>query len=202
MSTARELTLITLALPPGRAVEQGDLSLALAGAEAADLLADGRLSLDGDRMVPGEGAASDAPLLEEAFAALVRLQPRETVEQWLWRRGEGLAEAYAADLHRAGLLVRPHGRGLRLRSAPVEPADSPQYRHARERLASGDPVLAGLMVLLTAGEATPETDGALLAPDDAVNTVLAAVGDAVTDLEAARLRRDVEEAAFDNIWRA
>ncbi|MET7436192.1 GPP34 family phosphoprotein, partial [Streptomyces flaveolus] len=30
---------------------------------------------------------------------------------------------------------------------------------------------------------------------------LAAVGDAVTSLEALRLRRDVENAAFDNMWR-
>ncbi|CAM5322629.1 HTH gntR-type domain-containing protein OS=Streptomyces antimycoticus OX=68175 GN=SSPO_097140 PE=4 SV=1 [Streptomyces antimycoticus] len=37
---------------------------------------------------------------------------------------------------------------------------------------------------------------------DAVATVLAAVGDAVTRLEAVRLRRDVENAAFENMWRA
>ncbi|CAM5669911.1 hypothetical protein SGRIM119S_07680 [Streptomyces griseorubiginosus] len=33
--------------------------------------------------------------------------------------------------------------------------------------------------------------------------MLAAVGDAVTQSEAVRLRRrDVEHAAFDNVWRA
>ncbi|MEU5247025.1 GPP34 family phosphoprotein, partial [Streptomyces asoensis] len=37
---------------------------------------------------------------------------------------------------------------------------------------------------------------------DAVGTVLAAVGDAVTELEAVRQRRSIEDAAFDNIWRA
>ncbi|MEU6290961.1 GPP34 family phosphoprotein [Streptomyces sp. NPDC046988] len=201
MSTARELTLIVVGLPADRAVEPGDLSLALAGAEAADLLAGGRLALDGDRLVPGDGPASDARLLEEAFAALVRRQPRETVEHWLWRRGEGLAEAYATDLRRAGLLVHPHRHGLRLRSAAVEPADSPEYRRARDRLVSGEPVLAGLLALLTAGETTADSGGGSPAPDDSVSTVLAAVGNAVTELEAARLRRDVEEAGFDNIWR-
>ncbi|MYX63583.1 GPP34 family phosphoprotein, partial [Streptomyces sp. SID8382] len=33
-------------------------------------------------------------------------------------------------------------------------------------------------------------------------TVLAAVNDAVMELEAERQRRAIEEAAFDNVWRA
>ncbi|MFD7694145.1 hypothetical protein [Streptomyces sp. NPDC059805] len=78
MSTARALALIALGLPAERAVEPGDLSLVLAGAEAADLLADGRLSLDGDGMMPGDGTASDERLLDEAFASLVRHPPRES----------------------------------------------------------------------------------------------------------------------------
>ncbi|MFJ3288574.1 GPP34 family phosphoprotein [Streptomyces sp. NPDC086669] len=200
MSTARALALITLGLPAERAVEPGDLSLALAGAEAADLLADGRLSLDGDGMMPGDVTASDERLLDEAFASLVRHPPRETVEHWLWRRGQGLAAAYVDDLRRAGLLIRPQGHGPRLRSATLEPADSPQYRAARERLAAGDAVLAGLLALLTADEREPDSD-ASSAYDDAMSTVLASVGDAVAELEAVRLRRGVEDAAFDNIWR-
>jgi hypothetical protein len=32
-------------------------------------------------------------------------------------------------------------------------------------------------------------------------TVLGAVNDAVTELAAERQRRNIEEAAFDNIWR-
>jgi len=38
--------------------------------------------------------------------------------------------------------------------------------------------------------------------DDFLTTVLAAVHGAVTELEAVRQRRSVEDAAFDNIWRA
>jgi hypothetical protein len=37
--------------------------------------------------------------------------------------------------------------------------------------------------------------------DDAVLTVLAAVHDAVMELEAVRQRRAIEEAAFANVWR-
>lgn len=36
--------------------------------------------------------------------------------------------------------------------------------------------------------------------DDAA-TVLAAVGDAVMELEAVRQRKVIEDAAFDNVWR-
>ena len=32
-------------------------------------------------------------------------------------------------------------------------------------------------------------------------TVLATVGDAVMELDAVRQRRDIEQAAFDNVWR-
>ncbi|MFD7694146.1 hypothetical protein [Streptomyces sp. NPDC059805] len=61
-------------------------------------------------------------------------------------------------------------------------------------------VLAGLLALLTADEREPDSDVSS-AYDDALSTVLASVGDAVAELEAVRLRRGVEDAAFDNIWR-
>lgn len=38
-------------------------------------------------------------------------------------------------------------------------------------------------------------------PDDTTATVLAAVNDALMELEAVRQRRAIEDAAFDNIWR-
>ncbi|MGW7365940.1 GPP34 family phosphoprotein, partial [Streptomyces sp. NPDC054841] len=47
-------------------------------------------------------------------------------------------------------------------------------------------------------EATGDSPGVA---DDAVATVLAAVNDAVTELAAERQRRDIHDAAFDNIWR-
>ncbi|WP_225847495.1 GPP34 family phosphoprotein [Streptomyces sp. HPF1205] len=224
MSTARDLALAALGLPPDRSVEQGDLSLALAGAEAVDLLASGALTLDGDRMVPGPPVATGDRLLREAAAALVRAEPYETVEDWLWRRGTDLAAVYADDLDRDGLLGRAPWHGLRARFARSTPADPPVHRRAEEHRAPAEPVLAALMAVLRiegapqdpdAGDAT-DTGGSDAGTDsaggtggntdgspggDAVTTVLAAVGDAVARLDAMRLRRGIEIAAFDNMWR-
>ncbi|GGT31440.1 GOLPH3/VPS74 family protein [Streptomyces chromofuscus] len=200
MTTARDLALVVLGLPPGHTVEQGDLSLALAGAEAVDLLAVGALTLDGDRLVPDGRAATGDRLLDHALASLARHEPHPVVRDWLWRHGSELADTYAEDLERAGLLVQPRRRGLRLRSVRTVPADSPERRRAQERLDSGDPVLTALTAVLGTGDG-PSVPGGSPAGDDAVATVLAAVGDAVTELEAVRLRRGVEDAAFDNMWR-
>ncbi|KUN18394.1 hypothetical protein AQJ23_39910 [Streptomyces antibioticus] len=225
MSTARDLVLVTLGMPAEQLVGQGDLSLALAGAEAIDLLHRGTLRLDGDRLVPGPRVASGDPLLDQADAALVRREPYETVEEWLWRRAEDLVPAYADALEQDGLVVHQHRHGLRLLSGRTELADSPARREAERRKASGEPVLAALLVASglvppqpTEGsgatdasdknsggvdcgreEATSGAEGSPL--DDDVTTVLAAVGDAVMQLEALRLRRDIESAAFDNVWR-
>ncbi|MFF4355120.1 GPP34 family phosphoprotein [Streptomyces sp. NPDC001530] len=198
MTTARDLALVALGMPSDRPVAQGDLSLALAGAEAVDLLENGALSLDGDRMVPGPRVATGDRLLDQADASLTRRQPYSTVDDWLWRRGSVLAAAYVDDLERAGLVT--HLRGLRLRSARTVLADSPARRSAEERRASGEPVLAALLAAAGNGADPAEARESLIG--DAVTTVLAAVGDAITQLEAVRLRRDVENAAFDNVWRA
>lgn len=199
MTTARDLALVILSLPPDATVERGDLSLALAGAEAIDLLEAGALTLDGDRMVPGPEPATGDRLLDEAATALVGREPYETVEDWLWRRGSGLAGVYAKELEGAGLLAPSKGRGLRPRTSRSAPADTPERRRAAERQASGEPVLAALTSVLTIGDTPPDhhenPDG------DAITKVVGAVGDAVTELRAVRLRRDVEDAAFDNIWR-
>ncbi|MBY8882918.1 GOLPH3/VPS74 family protein [Actinacidiphila acidipaludis] len=228
-ATARDLALVVLGLPPDRSVAQGDLSLALAGAEVVDLVTAGALSLTGDRFVPGPEVATGDPLLDEAVASLVRREPGETVQQWLWRRGSGLAARYARDLEQAGHLVRPRRRGLAGYAARLAPSDphaiagspatalSPARERAEERGASGEPVLAALLGALgivaaaadhpsdTAGSGSAGAGDSLPAAADAdavaVETVLAAVGDAVTRLEAIRLRRDVEQAAFDNVWR-
>ncbi|MEW2491836.1 GPP34 family phosphoprotein [Streptomyces sp. NPDC048411] len=181
-------------------MEQGGLSLALAGAEAVDLLESGALTLDGDRMVPGPRVATGDRLLDEALASLVRRGERyETVEGWLWWRGGELAAAYVEDLEKAGLVAHPRGHVFRLRSARAVPADSPEHVRAEERRASGEPVLAALLAALGLGdEPSPARENLI---GDAVTTVLAAVGGAVTELEAAQLRQDVESAAFDNMWR-
>ncbi|MFE3904834.1 GPP34 family phosphoprotein [Streptomyces sp. NPDC059153] len=200
MTTAQDLALIALGLPPDRTVEQSGLSLALAGAEAVDLLESGALTLDGDRMVPGPRVATGDRLLDEALASLVRRGERyETVDGWLWRRGGELAAAYVEDLEKAGLVAHPRGHVFRRRSARAVPADSPEHVRAEERRTSGEPVLAALLAALGLGDEPSPAREHLIG--DAVTTVLAAVGGAVTELEAAQLRRDVESAAFDNMWR-
>ncbi|MFE2264966.1 GOLPH3/VPS74 family protein [Streptomyces griseosporeus] len=199
MTTARDLTLVALGMPADRPVEQGDLSLALAGAEAIDLLEIGALTLDGDRVSPGSRAATGDRLLDEAVASLAGQGPHETIEDWLWRRGRDLAAAYVDDLQRSGLLTRPPRHGLQLWTSRSVLADSPERARAEERRASGEPVLTALMDAAGTGDAPEEAGGT--PAGDAVTTILAAVGDAVTHLEALRLRRDVESAAFDNVWR-
>ncbi|GHF38006.1 GPP34 family phosphoprotein [Streptomyces griseosporeus] len=199
MTTARDLALVALGRPADRPVEQGNLSLALAGAEVIDLLEIEALTLNGDRVVPGLPVATGDRLLDEAVATLAGHGSHETVEDWLWRRGRDLAAAYVDDLQRSGLFTRPRRHGLQPWRGRSVLADSPERTRAEERSASGEPVLTALIDAAVVGDApdeTPETP-----TGDAVTTVLAAVGDAVTRLEALRLRRDVESAAFDNVWR-
>src|SRR3954452_10257163 len=98
MTTPRDLMIVTLDVASSRPVEQGDLSLALAGAELIDLLGAGAVTLDDDRIVPGPETVTDDRLLDEAAAALVRQEPYESAEDWLWRRGNGLSSTYQAAL--------------------------------------------------------------------------------------------------------
>ena len=72
-------------------------------------------------------------------------------------------------------------------------------RQAAERWSSGDPVLAALAAAV--GILDEETADLPSVSDDAVATVLAAVHDAVRELDGERQRRVIEDAAFDNIWR-
>ncbi|MEU7059830.1 GPP34 family phosphoprotein [Streptomyces sp. NPDC046197] len=201
MTTARDLLFVTLDVPSSRPVEQGDLSLALAGAELADLIADEALVLDDDdRILPGLRPTTGDRLLDEAAAALVRQAPYESVEDWLWRRGRGLASAYATDLEAEGRAPGSRHRWMPLRSERPAPADSPARRHAADRWASREPVLTGLAAALGIPEGAAEepADPA----DDALVSVLAAVNHALTELEAVRQRRRIEDAAYDNVWRA
>lgn len=199
MTTPQDLMITALDVAPSRPVEQGDLSLALAGAELVDLLEAQALTLEGDRIVPGSQWTLGDRLLDGAVASLVREAPYESVEDWLWRRGRGLSTAYHAQLEAEGHLTRPRHRWGPLRTGRTEWADSPARRHAADRWTSREPVL---MVLAAAvgihDEPTEEVTGLV---DEAVVTVLAAVHDAVTELEAVRQRRGIEQAAFDNVWR-
>ncbi|MEV8416965.1 hypothetical protein AB0P45_25665 [Streptomyces niveus] len=78
-------------------------------------------------------------------------------------------------------------------------ADTPARSAALERWTADEPVLGWLGAAVglreQRGEDPPEAAG------EAVATVLAAVDNALRDLEAERQRRSIEEAAFDNVWR-
>ncbi|MBZ9638803.1 GPP34 family phosphoprotein [Streptomyces sp. PSKA30] len=199
MTTARDLAIVALDAAPGRPVEQGDLSLALAGAEVFDLIEAKALVLDGDRILPGAQAPTGDRLLDEAAAALVRQEPYESVEDWLWRRGRGLSSAYVDDFERMGLTARPRGHRLPLRTGRTVLVDSAARRQAEARWSAGEPVLAALAA--AAGLRDEPAEDAEALAGDTVTTVLAAVGDAVMELEAVRQRKAIEDAAFDNVWR-
>ncbi|WP_327287127.1 GOLPH3/VPS74 family protein [Streptomyces sp. NBC_01198] len=217
MTTPQDLLIVAMDVESSRPVESGDLSLVLAGAELVDLLDAGLVTLDGELLVPGPGSTPDDRLLAEAAAALVRQRPYESVEDWLWRRGRALSAAYVDVMESEGQITRQHRRLLPGRPGPATPADTPARRRATERWTSGEPVLALLAGALgirpgsgdeppaaeeevAAGEAEAPSDDPAVA-DEAVVAVLATVGDAVMELDAVRQRRDIEQAAFDNIWR-
>ncbi|MEU2390338.1 GPP34 family phosphoprotein [Streptomyces sp. NPDC007369] len=201
MSTATDLFIIAMDPKPEQSVGQGDLSLALAGAELIDLIGARAAALDGDRVVPGEASAPADRLLAEAASALTRRTPYERVEDWLWRRGRDLAAAYQAFLEEDGQLMRTRGGRSPFGADRVVPADTPDRRRAVDRLERNEPVLAVLASVVGLDDVRsgdePEPDPG----DEAVTTVLAAVHDAVMELEAVRQRRSIESAAFANIWR-
>ncbi|AQT70472.1 MULTISPECIES: GPP34 family phosphoprotein [Streptomyces] len=201
MTTAHDLFTLALEPRPERSVGQGDLSLSLAGAELVDLLQAGAVDLDGDLIVPGPRPDLDDLLLRAAASALVRTVPYENVEDWLWRRGRDLAAAYQAAFEEAGLLTRPR-RGLLGFGADhrMELVDTPARRRAQSRRQEGEPVLGALAAAIGIRDGGGPQDDA--GPDgEAVATVLAAVHDAVTELEAVRQRRSIENTAFANVWR-
>ncbi|WP_328661031.1 GPP34 family phosphoprotein [Streptomyces sp. NBC_00334] len=198
MTTAHDLTIVSLEVPSDYPVERGDLSLALAGAELVDLLEAGAVALDGALLRP-EPAGRSGDRLLDAAASLVGKEPAESVEDWLWRRGEGLAAEYLAA---AG--AEDGGRGrprwtLRRTADRQPPVDPSARERATGRWASGDPVLVGLAAAVGIRHETAEQVGD--PEDDETAVVLAAVHDAVVELAAIRQRRSIEEAAFDNIWR-
>jgi hypothetical protein len=199
MSTPRDLMIVALDVAPSRPLERGDLSLALAGAEAYDLLRAEALTLDGERIVPCRKPDLDDRLLDEAAGSLVRQLPYELLEDWLWRRGRGLASVYLAALEDEGQVTWERSRWLPFRSGRTVLSDTEARRRAAHRWAADEPVLLALAAAVGIREeiagAEPQVG------DDAVLTVLAAVHDAVMELEAVRQRRAIEEAAFANVWR-
>ncbi|MEU6283700.1 GPP34 family phosphoprotein [Streptomyces sp. NPDC047028] len=207
MDTARDLFIVGTGVFGDRPVERGELSLALAGAELVDLLGVRAASLEGERVAPGPPLSLGDRMLDQAVSALNRTEPYETVEDWLWRRGKGLAAAYADVLDAEGRLTGgrrpwfPRRRRTAGTAGSTGTADTEARRRAADRWESREPVLAALAEALgIQGGGGEQADEEFL--DEAVVTVLAAVGDAVTELTAVRQRREIENAAFDNIWRA
>ncbi|MFE9467526.1 GPP34 family phosphoprotein [Streptomyces virginiae] len=200
MTTARDLLTIALEPQPERSVGQGDLSLSLAGAELVDLLSAGAIGLDEELIVPGPRLDLDDRLLVAAASALVRQLPYESVEDWLWRRGRDLAAAYQAAFEEEGLLARARRGRLNFGAERMELVDTPARRSARSRWQEDEPVLRALAAAIgiRRGEGSPDDAGT---SGEAVTTVLAAVNDAVMELEAVRQRRSIENAAFANVWR-
>ncbi|MGW3242008.1 GPP34 family phosphoprotein [Streptomyces sp. NPDC001070] len=203
MTTPRDLIITALERAEERPVEPGDLSLALAAAEAVDLLAAGAVVLEGGRVVPRGRPEITDPLLDEAGSALVREPPYESVGDWLWRRGRNLTDAYLTGLEAEGVLVRERRRHrLILRGTRTALTDSPARRRAADRRAADEPVLAALVkaIGLRGG---PAADAAPDVTDDAANRVLAALDDALAELTAERQRRSRRraDAAAENVRR-
>ncbi|MFD7748062.1 GPP34 family phosphoprotein [Streptomyces sp. NPDC059698] len=200
MTTAKDLFIIALDPAPEQAVGQGDLSLALAGAELLDLLEAGTVTVDGDLVVPGGSSVPEDRLLAAAAEGITRQPPYERVEDWLWRRGRDLAAAYQDALEEDGELTRKRSGLLPFGPKEVEPVDTPARRRAVARREEGDPVLASLASAVGLGGERPEEDGSGLG-DETVTTVVATVHEAVMELEAVRQRRTIENTAFANVWR-
>ena len=198
MTTPRDLLMVALETRSGRPPEQGDLSLALAGAELIDLLDVQAIRLDGERIAPVRQPSTGDRLLDEAAASLVRWEPYESVGDWLWRRGRGLFASYVAALEAEGQVTRHRRRWRPFRTSRTMLVDSPAHRAAAERWTSGDAVLAALAAIAGTGKRTNDFPGI---DDVAVETVLAAVNEAVMELGLERQRRAIEGDAFDNVWR-
>ncbi|MEU6405137.1 GPP34 family phosphoprotein [Streptomyces sp. NPDC046985] len=202
MSTARDLMIVALGEAPSRPLERGDLSLALAGAEAYDLLRGEAIGLTGDRLVPRRQPVADDRLLAEAASLVVREAPYERLEDWLWRRGRGLASVYLTALERDGHVSWERNRWLPFRGGRTVLGDTEERRRAAHRWAADEPVLLALAAAVGIRDEPTAADPAdPSVTDDAVLTLLAAVHDAVMELEAVRQRKAIEDAAFANVWR-
>ncbi|MYY10730.1 GPP34 family phosphoprotein [Streptomyces sp. SID4919] len=199
MTTAKDLFIISLDPVAERSVGQGDLSLALAGAELIDLIGAGTVVVDGDRVVPEGPPAPDDRLVAEAAEGLTRQAPYERIEDWLWRRGRDLSAVYQAALEEDGELTSRRSGVSPFGPRHVGPVDSPARRRAVARWEEKEPVLGALASVVGIGEERSDDEPGLA--DEAVTAVVAAVHDAVMELEAVRQRRSIESAAFANLWR-
>ncbi|MFJ6614409.1 GPP34 family phosphoprotein [Streptomyces sp. NPDC091289] len=200
MTTAKDLFIIAMDPEPEHTVGQGDLSLALAGAELLDLIGAGAITVDGDLIVPGEASAPDDRLLGEAAALITRQPPHERIEDWLWRRGRDLSATYQDALEEAGELTQKRSGRLPFGPKRVELVDTPGRRRAADRWAEAEPVLAALASAVGIDGGRSDDDEPPL-DDETVTAVVATVHEAVMELESVRQRRTIENTAFANVWR-
>ncbi|WP_097867499.1 GOLPH3/VPS74 family protein [Streptomyces sp. rh34] len=200
MTTAKDLFIIAMDQEPEHTVGQGDLSLALAGAELLDLIGAGAITVDGDLIVPGGSSAPDDQLLGEAAALITRQPPHERIEDWLWRRGRDLSATYQDALEEAGELTQKRSGRLPFGPKRVELVDTPSRRHAAGRWEEGEPVLAALASAVGIDGGRSDDDEPRL-DDETVTAVVATVHEAVMELESVRQRRTIENTAFANVWR-
>ncbi|MFD4178937.1 GOLPH3/VPS74 family protein [Streptomyces anulatus] len=200
MTTAKDLFITAMDPVPDHAVGQGDLSLALAGAELLDLIGAGVITVDGDLIVPGGSSVPDDRLLGEAAARITGQPPYERIEDWLWRRGRDLAATYQDALEEDGELTQKRSGRLPFGPRRVELVDTPGRRRAIARREEGEPVLASLASAVGIGGG-PSGDDEPRLDDGTVTTVVATVHEAVMELEAVRQRRTIENTAFANVWR-
>ncbi|MFH9203049.1 GPP34 family phosphoprotein [Streptomyces anulatus] len=200
MTTAKDLFIIAMDPVPDHAVGQGDLSLALAGAELLDLIGAGVITVDGDLIVPGGSSAPDDRLLGEAAARITGQPPYERIEDWLWRRGRDLAATYQDALEEDGELTQKRSGRLPFGPRRVELVDTPARRRAIARREEGEPALAALASAVGI-DGGPSGDDEPRLDDGTVTTVVATVHEAVMELEAVRQRRTIENTAFANVWR-
>lgn len=200
MTTAKDLFIIAMDPVPEHTVGQGDLSLALAGAELLDLIGAGTVTVDGDLIVPGGPSTPDDRLLGEAAALITRQPPHERIEDWLWRRGRDLSATYQDALEKDGELTQKRSGRLPFGPRRVEPVDTPGRRRAIARREEGEPVLAALASAVGIGGGRSGDDEPRI-DDETVTTVVATVHEAVMELEAVRQRRTIENTAFANVWR-
>jgi hypothetical protein len=187
-------------MPSSRPVERGDLSLALAGAELIDLLRAAAVRLDGDHLVPEPAPPMDDRLLEEAAAAFT--DPDESVTDWLWRRGRGLAAEYLAAFEAEGQLTAQRTRRWGLfRTSRKVLVDSLARQRAANRWAADEPVLAALAAAVGIQDRRPgDYPGTA---DENASAVLTAVTAAVGELadERQRRARKLDDAAVTNYRR-
>ncbi|MFG3405334.1 GPP34 family phosphoprotein [Streptomyces sp. NPDC048142] len=200
MTTAKDLFIIAMAPEPEHTVGQGDLSLALAGAELLDLVGAGAIAVDGDLIVPGGSTVPDDRLLGEAAARITRKPPYERIEDWLWRRGRDLSATYQDALEEDGELTQKRSGRLPFGPKRVELVDTPARRRAVARREEAEPVLAALASVVGIGGGRSDDDEPRL-DDETVTTVVATVHEAVMELESVRQRRTIENTAFANVWR-